>query len=124
MEFEFRRNSLDGSLFANFSMEHEVMGRWFCEELGEDRDGCTRLLAKVAQLQAAGHGEWRQIGRDFTLELDAEQARIFANVLGYDSLDELDEGMSMYDSESEASCGLEDFQHALESWQLFVNDSR
>jgi len=124
MEFEFRRNSLDGSLFANFSMDHEVMGRWFSEELGENSDSCAQLLAKVAELQAQGYGEWRQIGRDLTLELDAEQARIFANVLGYDYLDEFEEGMSMYDCESEASCGLEDFQHALESWQAFVSSSR
>ncbi|MDN5369709.1 MAG: uncharacterized protein PWP74_1017, partial [Shewanella sp.] len=33
MDYEFRRNPITGLPLAIFSMEHEVLGRWFSEEL-------------------------------------------------------------------------------------------
>ena len=29
MEYEFRRNTLTGTVLANFSMDHEALGFWF-----------------------------------------------------------------------------------------------
>ncbi|QYJ76019.1 YacL family protein [Shewanella sp. FJAT-52076] len=124
MEYEFRRNGLDGSVMARFSMEHEVMGRWFGEELGDKPTATATVLAAISAIQAGELREWRLTGREFSLELDEEQARVYANVLGYDNQDELDDGMSLYDAELEASCGLEDLEAALKSWQAFIVETR
>lgn len=124
MEYEFRRNGLDGSVLARFSMEHEVMGRWFGEELGDNQTAITEVLTAIEALLNGGEREWRKTGREFSVELDIEQARVFANVLGVSHDEALDDGMALYDSELEASCGLEDLQTALTSWQQFLKDSR
>ncbi|BDM63471.1 UPF0231 protein [Shewanella sp. NFH-SH190041] len=120
MEYEFRRNSLDGTVLALFSMDHEVIGRWLTEELGQNTTAIAELLDVIAALQQNRRSQFRLVGRDLTLELDTEQAWIRANVLGYEQDFELEEAMSLYDCESEAGCGLEDFEQVLLSWQDFL----
>ncbi|GIU02158.1 hypothetical protein C9I43_13110 [Shewanella morhuae] len=120
MEFEFRRNSLTGTFLANFSMDHEVLGQWFTEELGPDLVQIQQVLDTINAIQNDKLGAWRLVGNDFTLELEREQARVFANTLGFEQEYELEEAMSLYDAESEAYCGLEDFEQALLSWRQFV----
>ncbi|WP_372871436.1 YacL family protein [Shewanella sp.] len=124
MEYEFRRNGLDGSVLALFSMEHEVVGRWLGEELGDDRDAIDEVLNAVDALLGGEISEWRKTGREFSIELDLEQARVYANVLGFEQEQDLDEGMALYDAELEAGCGLEDLQAVLKSWQQFLYESR
>lgn len=120
MEYEFRRNSLTGTYLAIFSMDHEVLGQWFSEELGSELAKVQQVLAVIKDLQADKLTSWRLVGNDFTLELEREQARVFANSLGFEQEYELEEAMSLYDAESEAYCGLEDLEQALLSWYQFV----
>ncbi|MDF0533220.1 YacL family protein [Shewanella yunxiaonensis] len=121
MEYEFRRNPITGLPFASFSMEHEVFGRWFSEELADDKALCLKLENAIDALLNGSIQEWRWVGRDLTLEMEREQVRIFANVLGYDGSTELEEeGLSLYDAESMADCGLEDFQSVLHSWCSYL----
>lgn len=120
MEYEFRRNSLTGTYLATFSMDHEVLGQWFSEELGVELTKIQQVLAAIKDIQADKLSLWRLVGSDFTLELEREQARIFANSIGFEQEYELEEAMSLYDAESEAYCGLEDFEQALLSWYEFV----
>ncbi|MFV0596389.1 YacL family protein [Shewanella sp.] len=124
MEYEFRRNSLTGTYLASFSMDHEVLGQWFSEELGPELAKIQQVLDIIKEIQAGKRDSWRLIGGDLTLELDEEQARIYANALGFDQEYELEESMSLYDSESEAYCGLEDLEEALLSWYEFVQKGR
>jgi uncharacterized protein YacL (UPF0231 family) len=35
---------------------------------------------------------------------------------------ELEDALSLYEGESQALCGLDDFYTALESWRVFIND--
>ncbi|PIW59761.1 YacL family protein [Shewanella sp. CG12_big_fil_rev_8_21_14_0_65_47_15] len=120
MEYEFRRNSLTGTYLATFSMDHEVLGQWFSEELGPVLAKVQQVLDVIKDIQADKLTSWRLVGNDFTLELEREQARVFANTLGFEQEYELEEDMSLYDAESEAYCGLEDFEQALLSWYEFV----
>lgn len=120
MEYEFRRNSLTGTFLATFSMDHEVLGQWFTEELGPELAKIQQVLDVIKEIQSDKLGSWRLVGGDLTLELEREQARIFANSLGFDQEYELEEAMSLYDAESEAYCGLEDLELALLSWRQFV----
>lgn len=124
MEYEFRRNTLTGTLVANFSMDHEIMGLWFVDELGEDAQLYQQLQNTILLLQQSAISDKRIVGKAISIELDSEQVRVFANVLEMEDEVELDESMSLYDGESEAFCGLEDFVAALESWQAFIKDSR
>ena len=124
MEYEFRRNSLTGTFLATFSMDHEALGQWFSEELGPDLAKIQQVLDIITEIQAGKRDAWRMIGGDFSLDLDQEQARIYANVLGFEEEYELEEAMSLYDAESEAYCGLEDLQEALLSWCEFVQKGR
>ena len=124
MEYEFRRNSLMGTYLASFSMDHEVLGQWFSEELGPELAKIQQVLDIIKEIQAGKRDSWRLIGGDLTLDLDEEQARIYANALGFEQEYELEESMSLYDSESEAYCGLEDLEEALLSWYEFVQKGR
>ncbi|QYJ89237.1 MULTISPECIES: YacL family protein [Shewanella] len=124
MEYEFRRNTLTGTLVAQFTMDHEIMGLWFVDELGEDKALIEQIASTIAALQQGRLTEQRFVGQGISLELDEEQARVFANALEMDDDTLLDESMSLYDGESQAFCGLEDFEAALKSWQTFIEESR
>lgn len=122
MEYEFRRDMLSGAPGASFSMEHQVMGQWFSEELGNDVARCSKVHQAIEQLQQGKLNEWLLVGGDLTLQMDTEQVRIYANVLDFDTDAEIEEDMSLYDAESEAYCGLEDFQQVMQSWQVFISE--
>jgi len=47
---------------------------------------------------------------------------VFANDLENGEEVELEEALSLYDVESEAFCGLEDFRLALPSWRVFLTE--
>ena len=124
MEYEFRRNTMTGTVIANFSMDHEVLGFWFVEELGECQDKFKALSQIIEQLQVGSLTQKRWLGKALSLELDSEEVRVFANELD-DGLDhEFEDNMSLYNGESEAFCGLEDFQSALLSWREFLDETR
>lgn len=120
MEYEFRRNSLDGTLFAEFSMEHAILGRFFAERLGNDIEQCNNIIKQIEIIRANKQNDWLMHSRDLALLIDSEQVRVFAIAIDFDEDFELEESMSMYDSESEAYCGLEDFETALKSWMEFI----
>jgi len=122
MEYEFRRDTLTGTLLANFSMDQEVLGFWFVEELGESAEKYDEICQAIAKLQANQLKHWQSIGKTLSIELDGEQVRVFANELESDEEFELEEAMSLYDGESEAICGLEDFHVVLDSWRVFIDE--
>ena len=97
-----------------------MLGQWFSEELGPELAKIQQVLDIIKEIQTGKRVSWRFIGKDITLDLDEEQARIYANALGFEQDYELEEAMSLYDAESEAYCGLEDLEEALLSWYEFV----
>jgi uncharacterized protein YacL (UPF0231 family) len=122
MEYEFQRDTLTGSLLANFSMDQEALGFWFVEELGECAAKYAEISQVITQLQRNQLARWRMAGKALSIELDGEQVRVFANELESGEAFELEEALSLYDGESEAFCGLEDFRVALESWRVFIGE--
>ncbi|ABV35539.1 uncharacterized conserved protein UCP006287 [Shewanella sediminis HAW-EB3] len=124
MEYEFRRNTLTGTVLATFSMDHEALGFWFAEELGEDTDKYVEICQVIAQLQSSRLPQWRWVGKALSIELDGEQARVFANELENGEELEFEESLSLYDGESEAFCGLEDFYDVLVKWREFLDETR
>lgn len=120
MEYEFRRNSLDGSVQAIFTMDHEVLGRWVTDELGCDQQLITNIVQKIKAIYQGCIDQFRLVGPDLTLEIDTEQVSVYANVLAFEEDHNLEDSMSFYDSELSCCCGLEDFEHALLAWQTFL----
>ncbi|AZG74560.1 YacL family protein [Shewanella livingstonensis] len=122
MEYQFRRNRLEGTVFAEFSMGHEVLGRWFAEQLGNDNRKAEYILSQIASIKKGTLNHWRDIGGDLTIDIDTEQVRVFASVIDFEEEHILEDSMSLYDAESESYCGLEDFESVLQSWIAFIND--
>ena len=124
MDFEFRRNTLDDGVVAFFSMEHQIIGRWFTEELNIDQQKLIKLKSALVQVEKGTLHDWRLIGRESTIEVTREQITIFENNLDIneDSTEELEQGFSLYSAESIAYCGFEDFCNALESFEAFLAD--
>lgn len=122
MEYEFRRNSLDGNVHAIFSMDHEVLGKWLSDEVGNNTRLINEILAAIEKIKCAKETQYHLVGADFTLEVDTEQVSIFANVLGFQGDYELEDDMNVYDVESTCSCGIDDFEHVLLRWQQFLNE--
>jgi len=122
MEYEFQRNTSTGNLLAEFSMGQEVLGFWFVEELGECLEKYEAICQAIAKLQFNQLEHWHMVGKALSIELDSEQVRVFTNELESGEEFELEDAMSLYDGESEAFCGLEDFHLALRSWRAFIED--
>lgn len=121
MEFQFKKDTLNDSYRAEFSMEHEALGRWLMSELGTRPENIKVLLMKIDALKSQQDVEELIVGRDFSLTLTDDDAIVMANSLHIDG--ELPEGedLSHYDSESLSECGIEDFEAMLESWLEFVS---
>ncbi|MCK8044695.1 YacL family protein [Shewanella sp. 1CM18E] len=122
MEYEFLRNTITDTVFARFSMDHEALGFWLSEELADNSQLFEQICQQIERLQSGQGNEWRLVGKAISLELDSEQARIFANDIEDNEDQELDESMSFYDGESEAFCGLEDFHEVILSWRRFIDE--
>ncbi len=122
MEYEFQRNTLTGTLLADFGVGQEVLGFWFVEELGECSAKYEELCQIITKLQFNQLKDWRMVGKALSIELDGEEVRVFANELESGEEFELEDALSLYDGESEAFSGLEDFYVALQSWRVFIDD--
>ena len=123
MDFEFRRNTLDDGVVAFFSMEHQIIGRWFTEELSTDKTKLSEIKSAMTKVERQSLYDWRLVGKESTIEITKEQVTIFENSLGIDEdvIQELEEGFSLYSAESLAYCGFEDFRNALESFEAFLS---
>lgn len=119
MDYEFKKNTLDGTYHANFSMGHEAMGRWLVEDVAKD----TELLADLYQQIAAvknTQDEWKRSGQVMTLILTDQEVIVQENALFENSEEEFEEDIHMYDDECISVCGLEDFEIMLQSWEAFI----
>ncbi|PIJ49782.1 UPF0231 family protein [Erwinia sp. OLTSP20] len=117
MEYELLRD-VTGQLKMRMSMGHEAVGHWFNEEVKQN----LALLSEVEQAAASLRGserQWQRVGHEYTLWMDEEEVIIRANQLSFAS-DQLEEGMSYYDEESLAFCGVEDFLRVIAAWREFV----
>ena len=121
MNYQFRRDQ-QGSPLAQFDMGSETFSRWFSEELGDDHDKIAAILAAIQQLQSEQIKEFVLQGNDISLSLDPYEVEVRSKILDIDAPDELPEGTELYDQESIAGCGLEDFIRVITSWNDFVGE--
>ncbi len=119
MDYEFKKNTLDGQYYALFSMGHEALGRWLVEEVDQDFDKITEILSAIPTVSKEANGV-RWLGHELTLVLQGDEALVQANHLFADCDDELEADFHLYEDESVALCGLDDFEQVLLAWKSFI----
>ncbi|EEZ01243.1 hypothetical protein VOA_003246 [Vibrio sp. RC586] len=120
MEFEFIKNTLLGEYAVKCSMEHQIVGRWLQEEIGQDQAKINQVLALIEQAEQSPAQEFLWTGREISLMVQGDEVQVQDNALAYDAEHELESDFFLYDSESVAACGREDFIALLAQWQNFV----
>ncbi len=119
MDYDFSFDEYDRPV-AEFSMGHEAIGTWFNDELGKNEQRIEEIIEVLDQL-VNRRIQQRQIeGTEYNLRMNQENIEVIALSLGLEVDEELPENTNLYDDESFAECGLEDFQEALISWQEFI----
>ncbi|RJG38284.1 YacL family protein [Motilimonas pumila] len=121
MEFEFKRDMFGDTVKAQFSMGHEAVGAWLEQECVNQPERVTRLLKQIKLLQANELEQLELLGAEYSLFLNQEEAKVIANHLLHQVEDELEPDFHLYQDESMAMSGLEDFQVMLESFQQFAS---
>jgi uncharacterized protein YacL (UPF0231 family) len=119
MNYQFIRDQ-QGSPFAQFDMGSETFSRWFSEELGNDQEKIDAILEGIGQLQSEKIKKFVLQGKEISLSLDSYEVEVRSSILDIEAPDELPEGTELYDQESIAGCGLEDFIGVLNSWNDFI----
>ena len=132
MDFKFRKN-IDGQPTAKFSMEHEAIGRWLTEEIGNNKSKIVQILTLIEQFEQGSIAFKEIIGTEFQLSISHIGVEIKALNLEADYMDNFNnnefsgndddrsEDAELYDKESYAECCLHDFKIALLSWQECIN---
>ncbi len=120
MEFEFTRNTLMGEYYVKCSMGHEIVGRWLQEEIGKDRDKIAQVEALIADSQGKLSSDCRLEGAEISLSIQGDEVTIQENVLDHEMMLEEDSEFDFYNSESTASCGIDDFELLIERWKDFL----
>lgn len=122
MDHEFVRD-IEGRFIARLSMGHEAFGSWLTDELGTDVEKCNELLSVIKQIPALDDG-YELSGEVFRLYLDQEAATVSALELQFETSSEQSQelGLSYYDDELFAACGLDDFEQLLTAWRDFISE--
>lgn len=120
MDYDFKKNTLTGGYHVHFSMGHEVLGRWFIEELESDLHRIDALLEQLKQCKDSQR-ESSFIGKELTLIVQNNEVVVQCNHLfSEEEVDFSEQDMHFYDEESFSICGIEDFIQALLSWRSFI----
>lgn len=122
MDFQF--TSYQGATLAKCSMEHEAVAHWFNTETPINPQLIQQVLQQLEQLQPDSQQEIRFIGAEYSLFINADEVMIKANNMELGNEEELEQDFHYYDAESIAFCGLEDFQHFLQSALVFCKRNR
>lgn len=122
MDHEFVRD-IEGRFIARLSMGHEAFGSWLTDELGTDVARCDELLAIIKHIPQSDDG-YECKGDVFRLYLDQEAATVSALELQFETSSEQSQelGLSYYDDELFAACGLDDFEQLLTAWRTFISE--
>ncbi|MBR9788784.1 MAG: YacL family protein [Vibrionaceae bacterium] len=121
MDYEFKKNTLDGSYYCQCSMDHEIVGRWLQEEIGKQFEKIAQVNALIASAIGNPAQEFTLLGREISLMICGDEVTVQDNALLHGYEQDEDSEFELYECESVASCGLEDFQQLISQWQQFVS---
>lgn len=123
MEYDFRHDAMSDRYYARFSFEHEMLSRFFTDELGANPLRVQQLLHWLQQQHVHDQQERSWLGQEMSVYLFAGAVTVQSNALL--TSPELDEqwqqqGLQLDDDDNQAHCGLEDFITALSKWLAFI----
>lgn len=121
MNYQFFR-TLEGKPSASFEMGSEVFSQWFTEELSSNSTLLKNVLSVIEQLEKKQIHDFVFDGKESRLILNQYEVEAKSKRLDIEAPDELPEGTELYDIESIAGCGLEDFKHVVISWREFIQN--
>jgi uncharacterized protein YacL (UPF0231 family) len=101
-------------------MGHEVIGRWLEQEIYTDSESIKSLLDVIERVKTEKRQEYSHLGKEISLSISRDEVTVQENALANqgDSLQESE--FDYYDCESDAGCGLEDFEQLIRSWCDFI----
>lgn len=117
MELTLVRDPISGGVVASTNMEHQAVANWLNTEYQENsvlREALRDFLEhKVAQKES----EFQYIGKALSIYIADGEVQFRGN----DAPDHGPEGedMDIYEGETSAECGLEDFIDLLKQYQSF-----
>ncbi|MDG6894060.1 YacL family protein [Volucribacter amazonae] len=117
MDFQFSQYL--GQTLVKCSMEHEAFAHWLNTEINANLNLAQQILTQLNPSQCL---QVKMIeGKEYSLYIDQQQVICQANSLafGTETALQLEQDLHYYDSESVASCGLEDFIQLLEAYIAF-----
>ncbi|HDY7727907.1 TPA: YacL family protein [Vibrio vulnificus] len=120
MDYEFKKNILDGNYYCHCSMGHEIVGRWLQEEIGKESTKIAQVLALIVAARSNPTEELCLNGTEISLMICGDEVTVQDNALLHSYELEAESEFELYDCESVACCGLEDFEQLIQQWQLFV----
>ncbi|QDJ12787.1 hypothetical protein CEP45_02545 [Mergibacter septicus] len=124
MEYQFLSDRYT-KVNVKCSMEHQAIAHWINTEIHGDLTKLEQVIDLIQQSKIHHTKEHQFLGREYSLFLSQMEVIVKANGLMEDeNLDEineiLDEGLHLYDEESFAICGLDDFYHFILAYQQFL----
>ena len=117
MDYDFSFDQY-GQPLAEFSMDHELVGQWFTDEIGQDIDKCNQLIHAIESIEVQAKEEQIFQGRNLVLTLTLDEA-IFHGEASMTEDAELTE-LGLTELEEHAGCGLTDFKTAVLDWAAFI----
>ncbi len=119
MEYRFKKDYL-GNPVSQLSTGHEALGCWLNEELKQNTALMNQLETVISELEDHKRLEFLLEGVDYNLLLTRDSAEVKAKLMATEMMDDLNEDLDYYDSESFSQCGLDDFKQLLASWQNYI----
>jgi uncharacterized protein YacL (UPF0231 family) len=123
MEFEFRKNILLGEYYASFNMEHAVISRFLEDEVRSERTMIDQILQLLQLASQNDLAEQIWNGREISVKILDGEVTVFENALMHLNHNDFEDEFELYESESIATCGLNDFESMMIQWQKFVLES-
>ncbi|WP_456296206.1 YacL family protein [Vibrio sp. AK197] len=120
MDYEFKKNTLDGSYTCSFSMGHEVLGRWLQEEVGNRLERVEEIFDLIVSSKKNNSQTFQLVGREISMFISNNEVEIKQNALEGEGDELSGESFEIYDSESVSYCGLEDFDLVMQDWKKFI----
>lgn len=118
MEYDFSEGPYGPE--AHCSMGHEAIAYWLTQEVKDDTTTIHSLLAAADKLRQGKGWDFSHEGTEYDLHLTRTDAIVTAHSLSQNGDFDLEDDLELYDDESAARCGLEDFVEVLEGWLEFV----
>ncbi|CAM3501640.1 hypothetical protein VA7868_01596 [Vibrio aerogenes CECT 7868] len=122
MDYEFKKNSLDGQYYCQCSMGHEIVGRWLQEEIGAEKIRIMQVLQVIELAKKHYDREHCFTGKEISVIICGDEVIVQDNVLLSTADATLnEEEFPLYESESCGCCGIDDFERLIRQWADFTN---